>query len=83
MEIKLNNKQKEIVMDFICEDKGIGELYKFFYTINSQEIKCMEIEINDNCDWKNWWNLVVNGETRTQLNFDYYPKVLKRIKALG
>ena len=83
MVITLNEKQKELVMDFLCEEKGIGELYKFFYTIDIGEIKCMNVEINDGCDWKNWWNLVVDGETRTQLNFDCYPKVLKKIKALG
>lgn len=85
MEIKLNNKQKEMVMDFLCEDKGIGELGKFFYTYDKKEIMCMEISINDNVgsNWKNWWNLVVNGEIRTQLNFDYYKKVLKKLQALG
>ena len=85
MVIKLNDKQKEIVMEFLCEDKGIGELAKFFYTWDKNEILTMDIEINDNVKptWKGWWNLVVNGETQTQLNFDYYKKVLKKIQALG
>lgn len=83
MKIKLNNKQKEIVMDFVDNGTNGYELIKYFYTFSRNEILAMDIEINDKCNWKNWWNLVVNGETTTQLNFDYYPKVLKKIQALG
>ena len=85
MVIKLNEKQKEIVMNFLCEDKGIGELVKYFYTCSESEIKAMEVEINDmvSPNWKGWWNLVVEGEITTQLNFERYPKVLKKIQALG
>lgn len=85
MEIKLNNKQKELIMDFLCEDKGIGELVKFFYTCSKSEILEMEVKINDNVgsNWNGWWNLVVEGEVATQLNFEYFPKVLKKIQALG
>ena len=85
MVIKLNEKQKEIVMNFLCEDKGIGELVKYFYTCSKSEIKAMDIEINDmvSPNWKGWWNLVVEGEITTQLNFEYHRNVLKRIKALG
>lgn len=85
MVIKLNEKQKEIVMDFLCEDNGIGELAKYFYTYDRNEIKAMKVELNDRVkpSWNGWWNLVVNGETTTQLNFEYYSKVLKKIQALG
>lgn len=85
MVIKLNEKQKEIVMDFLCEDKGIGELEKYFYTCSKSEIIDMEVEINDMVgpNWNNWWNLVVEGKVMTQLNFDYYKRVLKKIKALA
>ena len=85
MVIKLNEKQKDLVMDFLCEDKGIGELGKFFYTYNRNEIRSMDIEINDmvNPNWKGWWNLVVEGETTTQLNFEYHSKVLKKLISLG
>ena len=85
MVIKLNEKQKEIVMNFLCEDKGIGELVKYFYTCSRNEIKSMDIEINDmvSPNWKGWWNLVVEGEITTQLNFEYHKNVLKKIKVLG
>lgn len=83
MVIKLNGEQKKVVMKFLCEDKGIGELLKFFYTCDSSEIMAMDIEINDKCSWTKWWNLVVNGETVTQLNFECYPKVLKQIQKLA
>lgn len=85
MVIKLNEQQKDIVMDFLCEDKGIGELIKFFYTCSKREIRAMDIEINDNVssNWNGWWNLVVEGSVETQLNFKCYPKVLKKIKALA
>ena len=85
MVIKLNEKQKELVMDFLCEDKGIGELVKYFYTCSRNEIKGMEVEINDmvSPNWNGWWNLVVEGETTTQLNFEYHRNVLKKLKALS
>jgi hypothetical protein len=85
MVIKLNTKQKDLVMDFLSEDKGIGELVKYFYTCSRNEIKSMDIEINDMVgpNWKGWWNLVVEGETTTQLNFDYHSKVLKKLISLG
>lgn len=85
MVIKLNEKQKELVMDFLSEDKGIGELVKYFYTCSRNEIKAMKVEINDmvSPNWKGWWNLVVEGEITTQLNFEYHKNVLKKIKALG
>lgn len=85
MVIKLNTKQKDLVMDFLSEDKGIGELVKYFYTCSRNEIKSMNIEINDMVgpNWKGWWNLVVEGETTTQLNFDYHSKVLKKLISLG
>lgn len=85
MVIKLNEKQKELVMNFLSEDKGIGELVKYFYTCSRSEIKSMDIEINDmvSPNWKGWWNLVVEGEITTQLNFEYHRNVLKKLKALS
>lgn len=89
MVIKLNDKQKEIVIDFVNGDSCGYELYKFFYTTNKREIMAMDIEINDNvtfpygADSNGWWNLVVDSEIVTQLNFHYYPKVLKQIQKLA
>lgn len=87
MKIKLNNKQKEIVMDFVDNGTNGYELIKYFYTFSRNEILTMDIEINnENVRYpfnNGWWNLVVDGEITTQLNFKVYPKVLKKIQALG
>lgn len=86
MVIKLNNEQKKIVVDFIDNGSCGYELYKYFYTASRKEIMAMDIEINNEnvrYPFTGWWNLVVNGEMVTQLNFPVYPKVLKQIQKLA
>lgn len=86
MVIKLNEKQKEVVIDFVDNGSEGYELAKYFGTYNRKEVMQMDLEINNENvrkPFNGWWNLVVNGRVETQLNFPVYKKVLKQIQALG
>ena len=86
MVIKLNEKQKEIVIDFIDNGTEGYELVKYFGTYDRKEVMRMDLEINNENVRKNfngWWNLLVNGKIETMLNFLVYKRVLRKTKALG
>ena len=73
----LNKKQKEfLIKDFI----GSRDTYKIFDCLEVSWPISQKLEIKPSTTMSGWYDLFMNGEKYTSLNFRTYPEKLEELK---